>query len=424
VKGSSYLYILAAIAAGAILGIVAPQTGAAMKPLGDMFIAAVKMIITPVIFLTIVTGIAGSKDVGELGRITVKALGYFLVFSTVALVIGLAVALAVHPGSGINANAAALSTGAIKEYASKAHESSVTGFIADIIPTTLLSALTDGNILQTLFVAILVGVALAGAGSRADAARALFQSLSAIVFRCVSILMKAAPVGAFAAIAFTIGKYGFSSVAHLAALVACFYVTSALFVLLVLGTVARLNGFKILDLLRYLRAELLLVLGTSSSEAALPMLMEKLEEAGCDQRVVGLVVPLGYSFNLDGTNIYMTLAALFVAQAFNIDLSAGQIALLLLVAIVSSKGAAGVTGAGFITLAATLAVVPAIPLVGLTLILGIDRFMSECRSLTNFVGNAVATIVVARWEGALDTDQLRAALRSEKAVLRAQSAAT
>ena len=423
-NGSSYLYILAAICAGAILGFFAPQVGAAMKPLGDMFIAAVKMIITPVIFLTIVTGIAGSRDVGELGRITLKALGYFLFFSTLALIIGLAVALAVHPGSGINANAAALNADAIKDYASKAHDSSVTGFIAEIIPTTLLSALTDGNILQTLFVAILVGVALARAGPKADAARSLFESFSAVVFRCVFILMKGAPVGAFGAIAFTIGKYGFGSVAHLAALVACFYITSALFVLIVLGIVARLNGFRIWDLLRYLRSELLLVLGTSSSEAALPMLMEKLEEAGCDQRVVGLVVPLGYSFNLDGTNIYMTLAALFVAQAFKIDLSAGQIALLLLVAIISSKGAAGVTGAGFITLAATLAVVPTIPLVGLTLILGIDRFMSECRSLTNFIGNAVATIVVARWEGALNAERLRAALRPERTMLTAQSITT
>jgi aerobic C4-dicarboxylate transport protein len=395
-----------------------------MKPVGDLFIAAVKMIITPVIFLTIVTGIAGSKDISELGRIALKALGYFLFFSTLALVIGLAVALLVHPGSGINANAAALSADTVKDYASKAHATSVTGFVADIVPTTLLSALTDGNILQTLFVAILVGVALAGAGPRADVARSLLEALSAIVFRCVFILMKAAPVGAFAAIAFTIGKYGFRSVANLATLVACFYLTSALFVAIVLGAVARLTGFRIWDLLRYLRSELFLVLGTSSSEAALPMLMEKLEEAGCDKRVVGLVVPLGYSFNLDGTNIYMTLAALFIAQAFNIDLSPSQIALLLAVAIVSSKGAAGVTGAGFITLAATLAVVPAIPVVGLALILGIDRFMSECRSLTNFIGNAVATIVVARWEGALDTGRLRAALRPDQAMLAAQSVRT
>lgn len=418
--GSSYVYILAAICLGAILGVLAPSTGAAMKPLGDMFIAAVKLIITPVIFLTIVTGFGGSKDVGELGRIAVKVLGYFLFFSTLALVLGLVVALVIKPGAGINASLAAMNTGSVNEYAQKAHESSIAGFISDIIPTTLLSAMTNGNILQTLFVAILVGVAMAGAGPRVDGVRKLFESSSVLVFRCVSIIMMAAPIGAFGAIAFTIGKYGFRSVANLATLVGCFYLTAALFVTIILGSVARLNGFRILKLLRYLRSELLIVLGTSSSEAALPMLMEKLEDAGCDQRIVGLVVPLGYSFNLDGTNIYMTLAALFVAQAFNIDLSAGQIALLLVVAIISSKGAAGVTGAGFITLAATLAVVPAIPVAGLALILGIDRFMSECRSLTNFIGNAVGTIVIARWEGALDPRQLQSALTSREELRPAQ----
>jgi aerobic C4-dicarboxylate transport protein len=408
--GPSYAYILAAIVLGAILGVAAPSIGAAMKPLGDMFIAAVKLIITPIIFLTIVTGFGGSKDVSEVGRIAVKVLGYFLFFSTLALILGLTVALVVKPGAGINASLTALNTDAVKEYAQKAHESSISAFISDIIPTTLLSALTDGNILQTLFVAILVGVAMASAGPRVEGVRKVFEALSVLVFRCVSIIMMAAPIGAFGAIAYTIGKYGFRSVANLATLVGCFYLTSALFVAIVLGSVARLNGFRILHLLRYLRSELFIVLGTSSSEAALPMLMEKLEEAGCDQRVVGLVVPLGYSFNLDGTNIYMTLAALFIAQAFNIDLSASQIALLLLVAVISSKGAAGVTGAGFITLSATLAVVPTIPLAGLALILGIDRFMSECRSLTNFIGNAVATIVIARWEDALDVGQLHSAL--------------
>lgn len=385
-----------------------------MKPLGDMFIAAVKLIITPVIFLTIVHGFSGSRDVAEIGRIAAKVLGYFLFFSTLALILGLVVALVVKPGAGINASVASLNLQSVQEYAHKAQDTSIAGFISGIIPTTLLSALTEGNILQTLFVAVLVGVALAGLGSRGEPTRKLVDSLSGVVFRCVAIIMRAAPIGAFAAIAFTIGKYGFRSIANLATLVGCFYATSALFVAIVLGSVARLNGFRISRLLRYLRAELLIVLGTSSSEAALPMLMEKLEDAGCDERVVGLVVPLGYSFNLDGTNIYMTLAALFIAQAFNIDLSASQIALLLLVAAISSKGAAGVTGAGFITLAATLAVVPTIPVAGLALILGIDRFMSECRSLTNFIGNAVATIVIARWEGAIDADRLRAALEPEK----------
>ena len=387
-----------------------------MKPVGDLFVAAVKLIITPVIFLTIVNGFSRSGHVAEVGRIALKVLAYFLFFSTLALILGLIVALAVRPGAGINASIAALSMQPVQEFAHKAHETSITGFIADIIPTTLLSALTEGNILQTLFVAILVGVALAGAGSKGEPTRKLLESLSEVVFRCVAIIMRAAPIGAFAAIAFTIGKYGFGSIANLATLVGCFYATSALFVGIVLGSVARLNGFSILRLLLYLRSELLIVLGTSSSEAALPMLMERLEEAGCDQRVVGLVVPLGYSFNLDGTNIYMTLAALFIAQAFNIDLTASQIALLLLVAMISSKGAAGVTGAGFITLAATLAVVPTIPIAGLALILGIDRFMSECRSITNFIGNAVATIVIARWEGALDASRLRAALDPERTI--------
>ena len=415
-SGSSYSYILIAICAGVILGIVAPAAGAAMKPVGDMFIAAVKLIITPVIFVTIVSGFAGSDNVRELGRIALKVLGYFFFFSTLALILGLIVALIVKPGSGINASLVGLNTQSVQEYAHKAHESSIAGFVAEIIPTTLLSALTDGNILQTLFVAILTGIALAGTGPRGEPVRALFDSLSALVFRCVSIIMMAAPVGAFAAMAFTIGEYGFRSIANLATLVGCFYATAALFIALVLGSVARLNGFRIFDLIRYLRSELFVVLGTSSSEAALPLLMEKLEEAGCDRTIVGLVVPLGYSFNLDGTNIYMTLAALFIAQAFNIDLSASQIALLLIVAIISSKGAAGVTGAGFITLAATLAVVPAIPIAGLALILGIDRFMSECRSLTNFIGNAVATIVIARWEGQLNCDQLRAALQPQRVV--------
>ncbi len=419
----SYAYILAAICAGALLGLVAPGVGAAMKPVGDMFIAAVKLIITPVIFLTIVNGFGSSRDVGELGRIAIKVLGYFLFFSTLALILGLIVALALKPGSGLNASLAGLNVGAVSQYAQKAHESTIAGFIAGIIPTTLLSGLTEGNILQTLFVAILTGVALAGIGPRGDPVRKLLESLSALVFRCVSIIMMAAPIGAFAAIAFTIGRYGLRSIANLAGLLGCFYATSILFVAVVLGSVARLTGFRILSLLRYLSSELFIVLGTSSSEAALPMLMEKLEEAGCDQRVVGLVVPLGYSFNLDGTNIYMTLAAMFIAQAFNVDLTASQIALLLVVAMISSKGAAGVTGAGFITLAATLAVVPAIPVAGLALILGIDRFMSECRSLTNFIGNAVATIVIARWEGALDTDQLRSALESKRTFEAAGSAA-
>jgi aerobic C4-dicarboxylate transport protein len=283
----------------------------------------------------------------------------------------------------------------------------------DIIPSTLVSAFVEGNILQVLFVAILFGVGLILVGEKAKPVVSLFETISHVVFRIVDILMKAAPIGAFGAFAFTIGKYGISSVVNLATLVGTFYLTSALFVVVILGTVSMLNGFSIFKLMAYLKAELLLVLGTSSSESALPALMEKMEKAGCARPVVGLVVPTGYSFNLDGTNIYMTLAALFIAQATNTDLSLQQQVLLLLVAMLSSKGAAGVTGAGFITLAATLSVVPTVPVAGMALILGIDRFMSECRSLTNFIGNAVATIVVSRWEGALDREQLQRALSGE-----------
>jgi aerobic C4-dicarboxylate transport protein len=311
---------------------------------------------------------------------------------------------------------ATLDPQAIADYSAKAHEQSITGFLLAIIPTTLLSAVAEGEILQVLLVAILFGVAMSLVGQRAAPVMAVLESASLIVFRIVHLLMRLAPIGAFGAIAFTIGKYGIGSLANLAQLVATFYITALLFVLLVLGGVARLAGFSILRLIRYLKAELLLVLGTSSSEAALPSLIEKLERAGCEKSVVGLVVPTGYSFNLDGTNIYMTLAALFIAQATDTPLTAAQQVALLLVAMLSSKGAAGVTGAGFITLAATLSIVPSVPVAGLALILGVDRFMSECRSLTNFIGNAVATIVVARWEGALDRQQLARALEGEAAV--------
>jgi len=316
----------------------------------------------------------------------------------------------VRPGEGLNIDPASLDAGKVADYAAKAHETSLTGFVAAMIPDTFLSALAQENILQVLVVAILFGIALAAIGERGERVLALLEDLSLAMFKVVAIVMKAAPVGAFGAMAFTIGKYGVESLSNLAVLVATFYLTSLLFVLVVLGSVARLCGFSILRLIAYLKGELLLVLGTSSSESALPALIEKMERAGCPKAVVGLVVPTGYSFNLDGTNIYMTLAALFIAQACNVELTLGQQALLLAVAMLSSKGAAGVTGAGFITLAATLSIVPAVPVAGMALILGVDRFMSECRSLTNFVGNAVATIVVSRWEGALDRERLNAAL--------------
>ncbi|OWK31040.1 C4-dicarboxylate transport protein [Sphingomonas dokdonensis] len=405
-----YVQVLIAIVAGVLLGHFAPTTGEAMKPIGDAFIKLVKMIIAPVIFLTIITGIAGMRDLGAVGRVAGKAFGYFLFFSTLALIVGLIVANVVQPGSGLNINPATLDASKVADYSAKAHESTLVGFLLGVIPDTFLSALTDGNILQTLFVAILFGIGLAMIGERGDRLLGALNDVSLAVFKVVSILMRAAPLGAFGAMAFTIGRYGVGTLANLAMLVGTFYLTSLLFVLVVLGTVARLCGFSILRLIAYLKAELLLVLGTSSSESALPSLIEKMERAGCAKSVVGLVVPTGYSFNLDGTNIYMTLAALFIAQACNVDLTLGQQLLLLGVAMLSSKGAAGVTGAGFITLAATLSIVPDVPVAGMALILGVDRFMSECRSLTNFIGNAVATVVVARWEGQLDKAQLDLAL--------------
>ncbi|HWS77385.1 MAG TPA: dicarboxylate/amino acid:cation symporter, partial [Thermomonas sp.] len=374
------------------------------------FIKLVKMVIAPVIFLTIVTGIAGMSELRTVGRVFVKAMAYFLFFSTLALVVGLAVAHAVQPGAGLDVDPATLDASAITGYVEKSHDLTMTGFLLDIIPGTLVSAFVDGNILQALFVAIMFGIALAMVGERGKPVQQFLEALTVPVFQLVHLLMRAAPIGAFGAIAYTIGKHGVHVLGSLALLVGSFYLTSLLFVLVILGTVCRLCGFSILKLIRYLKAELLLVLGTSSSESALPSLMEKMEEAGCRKSVVGLVVPTGYSFNLDGTNIYMTLAALFIAQATNIELSVGQQATLLLVAMLSSKGAAGVTGAGFVTLAATLSVVPDVPVAGMVLILGVDRFMSECRSLTNFIGNAVATVVVARWDGALDRDRLRLAL--------------
>jgi aerobic C4-dicarboxylate transport protein len=405
-----YAQVLLAIVAGIAVGFIWPETGVALQPLGDAFIKLVKMIIAPVIFLTITTGIAGMRAVGEIGRVAGKAFAYFLAVSTLALIVGLVVANVVQPGAGMNIDPATLDANAVKDYAGKAQEASIVKFLLDIIPTTIFSALTEGSILQVLLVSILIGFALAMVGKPAEPLTRILETLSLVVFKLVSILMRLAPIGAFGAMAFTIGKYGVGTLLSLGSLVLTFYLTSAIFVLVVLGLIARMNGFSILALLRYLKGELLLVLGTSSSEAALPALIEKMERAGCSKAVVGLVVPTGYSFNLDGTNIYMTLAALFIAQATGIDLSLGEQLALLAVAMISSKGAAGVTGAGFITLAATLSIVPSVPLAGMALILGVDRFMSECRALTNFIGNAVATVVVARWEGALDTEQLARAL--------------
>ncbi|GAA4723720.1 dicarboxylate/amino acid:cation symporter [Sphingomonas lutea] len=405
-----YVQVLVAITAGVLIGHFWPATGEALKPLGDGFIKLVKMIIAPVIFLTIVTGIAGMRDLGSVGRVALKAFVYFLFFSTLALIVGLLVGNIVQPGAGLNIDPASLDTSKVSDFAAKAHETTITGFILNIVPDSFLAGLVSGNLLQTLFAAILFGIGLALIGERGRPVFDLLEHASLVFFKIVGILMRAAPIGAFGAMAFTIGAYGIETLGNLATLVATFYLTSLLFVIVVLGAVARIAGFSIFKLIAYLKEELLLVLGTSSSESALPSLVEKMERAGCPKSIVGLVVPTGYSFNLDGTNIYMTLAALFIAQALNVQIGLGEQLLLLAVAMLSSKGAAGVTGAGFITLAATLSIVPSIPVAGMALILGIDRFMSECRSLTNFIGNAVATVVVSWWEGRLDREQFDLAL--------------
>ncbi len=405
-----YFHVVFAIVVGVLLGYFEPAYGAAMKPFGDAFIKLIKMIIAPVIFLTIVTGIAGMTHLSTVGRVFGKAMAYFLTFSTLALVVGLIVANVFQPGAGMNINVADLDQKAVQGYVAKSHDMSMTGFVMDIIPKTLISPFIGDNILQVLLVAVLFGVSLAMTGEAGKPILDFLEALQKPIFKLVNIVMKAAPIGAFGAMAFTIGKFGLGSLLNLVELVMTFYITSAIFVLLVLGAVARACGFSVIKLIRYLKEELLLVLGTSSSESALPSLMHKMEHAGCKKSVVGLVVPTGYSFNLDGTNIYMTLAALFIAQATNTELTLGHQIALLLVAMLSSKGAAGVTGAGFITLAATLAVVPEVPVAGMALILGVDRFMSECRSITNFIGNAVATVVVSRWEKGVDMQRLNAVL--------------
>lgn len=405
-----YIQVIFAIVLGIALGHFYPSLGEKMKPLGDGFIQLVKMIIAPVIFITVTVGIAGMSDLNKVGRVAGKAFIYFLTFSTLALIIGLIVANVVHPGKGLNIDPKTLDFTSVSKYVTEAHDSSLVNFILNIIPQTLISPLTGSNILQVLLAAILFGIAISLTIEKSKPVLDFMQALAHPIFKIVDMLMRLAPIGAFGAMAFTIGMYGIESIANLLLLVITFYATSIFFVIVVLGAVAKYNGFSIFKFLKYIKDELLLVLGTSSSEAALPTLMQKLENAGCAKSVVGLVVPTGYSFNLDGTNIYMTLAALFIAQACNIHLPLGSQVVLLLVAMLSSKGAAGVSGAGFITLAATLAVVPEVPIAGMTLILGIDRFMSECRALTNLCGNAVATVVVARWEKQLDKERLDAVL--------------
>lgn len=405
-----YVQVLFAIALGILVGHFWPETGVEMKPLGDGFIKLIKMIIGPIIFCTVVSGIAGMQDMKKVGRVGGKALLYFEIVSSIALLIGLGAGHLFQPGAGFNIDPATLDTKSISGYVSKAHGQSTVEFFMHILPDTIFSAFANGDILQILLVSIFFGASLSVVGDRAKIIFEMINQVSKVFFHIVHVITKVAPIGAFGAMAFTIGKYGLGSLVPLLKLIGTFYFTAIIFVVVVLGTIARLTGFNILRFISYIKEELLIVLGTSSSEAALPHLMEKLEKLGCSKSVVGLVVPTGYSFNLDGTNIYMTMAVIFIAQATGIELTWMQQLTILAVAMVTSKGASGVTGAGFITLAATLAVVPTIPVAGMVLILGIDRFMSECRALTNIIGNGVATVVVSAWERELDRKKLREAL--------------
>ena len=394
-----YTQVLIAVFIAIILGILQPEAAQAMKPLGDGFIKLIKMCIAPIIFCTIVTGIVGGASFGAVGRVGIKALVYFEILTTLALIIGLAVSFTLKPGSGMNIDANALDTAAISAYI-QPHFGFI-DFILNIIPTTIFKAFTEDNILSILFIAIIFGLALSALKDRAKLVIAGIDELSHIFFKIINNIMRLAPLGAFGAMSYTIGKYGATSLLPLAKLMFSFYATCILFVILILGAVMKLCGRSIFKLLRHIKEEIFLVLGTSSSESALPSLMTKMENFGCPKSIVGIVVPSGYSFNLDGTCIYFTMAILFIAQAFNVNLSLHEILTMMLVLLITSKGAAGVTGSGFITLAATLSVMPSVPLAGLALILGVDRFMSEARAITNLIGNAVATVVVSRWENSV-----------------------
>jgi len=408
-----YFQVLTAIVMGALLGHFYPETGADMKPLGDGFIKLIKMIIAPIIFCTVVTGIAGMEDMKKVGRVGVKAVLYFEIVSTLALSIGLLVVSVIRPGAGMNADVSKLDTKALETFTAKAQSHGTVDFLINIIPNTVVDAFAKGDILQVLFFSVLFGFALSMLGQRGKLAFNVIDEVAHVLFGVVGVIMKAAPIGAFGAMAFTIGKFGLGSLSKLGMLMGSFYLTCLLFVFIVLGTIAKLCGFSILKFLKYIKEELLIVLGTSSSESVLPRMMAKLENVGCSKSVVGLVIPTGYSFNLDGTSIYLTMAAVFVAQATNTRLTMIQTLTILGVLLLSSKGAAGVTGSGFITLAATFSAVPTIPVAGLALILGVDRFMSEARALTNLVGNGVATMVVSRWEGELDKDRMSRVLNKE-----------
>jgi aerobic C4-dicarboxylate transport protein len=401
-----YIQVLIAIALGVALGNYFPDTGKAMKPLGDGFIALIKMMIAPIIFCTVVHGIGSMSDLKKVGRVGVKTLFYFEMVSTLALAIGLIVGEVLQPGKGFNIDPATLDPKAVATYVTQAKEQGVVAHLLGIIPDSFFGALARGDLLQVLLVSILSGFAIAQLGALGERINGAIDAAAKVFFGIIRIIVQVAPIGAFGAMAFTIGAYGLDSLVNLVALVATFYLTSALFVLLVLGTIAHFAGFSILRFIAYIKDELLIVLGTSSSETVLPHMLQKMEHLGASKSVVGLVIPTGYSFNLDGTNIYMTLATLFLAQATNTPLTIGQELGILVIAMITSKGASGVTGAGFVTLAATLSVVPDIPVQSIAIILGIDKFMSECRALTNLIGNGVATVVISRWEGELDVKAL------------------
>jgi aerobic C4-dicarboxylate transport protein len=404
-----YVQVLVAIAVGAIVGWLFPEFAKNdwIKAMGDGFVKLIKMVIAPVIFCTVVSGIAHISEVKKVGRVAVKALIYFEIVSTFALALGLIVGNLLRPGAGFQGQSNAA---AVAGYAKQASEMKSVDFVLHVIPDTVVGAFAQGEILQVLLFAILFGFALMALGERGHTVRALIDDVAHAIFGVIAIIVKVAPIGAFGAMAYTIGRYGPQALGNLAGLIATFYLTSFIFVVVVLGIIARIAGFSIFRFLRYIKDELLIVLGTSSSESALPQMMEKLERLGCSKPVVGLVVPTGYSFNLDGTNIYMTLATLFIAQAMNVDLSFGEQMTILIVAMLTSKGASGITGAGFITLAGTLAAVRPELVPGMAIVLGIDKFMSECRALTNLCGNGVACVVVAWWEGELDREKLRVAL--------------
>ena len=410
---SLYCQVIVGIVAGILLGYLWPQAGAAMKPFGDGFIKLIKMLIAPIIFCTVVVGIAGMEDMKKVGKTGGLALAYFEVVSTVALIIGLIVVNLIQPGAGMNIDAASLDTKGIAAYAGPGKLQSTTEFLLNIIPTTLVDAFAKGEILQVLLIAMLCGFALHRCGGRGTLVFDLIEKTSQVLFGIVGIIMRLAPLGAFGAMAFTIGTYGVASLLSLGKLMATFYLTCLIFVFLVLGLIARLHGFSIWKFINYIKEELLIVLGTSSSESVIPRMLAKMENLGADKAVVGLVIPTGYSFNLDGTSIYLTMAAVFIAQATNTPMTMLQQVTLLTVLLLTSKGAAGVTGSGFIVLAGSLSAVGHVPVAGLALILGIDRFMSEARALTNLIGNGVATIVVAKWTSALDEGRMARVLAND-----------